>query len=163
MSRTGRVLFAAVLTALLAVPLSEGSALAKTITIWSDQFQIDTGEIGVTPTRQDPDTITGSMHLYAILNIPVGATIRFIRVNYNNPAGSGLDWCAFLRRKAPAALAETLIDFNAPPNLPEGTNSAQSDASNATGPLTVKGDYRYYIQIEPSAGPGSINSVQVVY
>ena len=163
MSRAVRVLFAAVVAVLLAVPTSAVCAKDKTITIWADEFKIDTWDVGGTPSRQDPDTMMGDAHFYAILDIPMGAVIKSIRLNYNNPAGSGFDFCAFLRRKAPAALAETLIDFNAPVGMPEGTGSVQSDASNVTGPLGIRPGYRYYIQIEPSVGPGSINSVQVNY
>ena len=165
MSRVRRVLLAAAATVLVAIPLSVGSALATTITIWPDQFKIDRWEVDTgVPARQDPDTIMGNEHFYAVINVPVGAVIKFIRINYNNPdpVGSPLDFSVYLFRKSAAALAETLIDVSSPP-LVEGRGSVQSNASHVKGPLTVKAGYRYFINVMPSEGPGSFNSIQVVY
>lgn len=155
-------MFRQVLTLFLTVSIgvlwSGGEASAATVTIWPDQFSVDNWEAAGPPTFQNPDQLAGSAHYYYILKIPVGKTVKYVRVNYNSP----YSFCAYLRRKTPANLAETLIDF-APGSFPEGTNSMQSDATHVTGPLKVQGGYRYYIQLEPGIEEGSINSVQVVY
>lgn len=163
MRRTFRKVLVLFLAGSIGVLWNGGEASAATVTIWPDQFEIDQFDVSRPPTNQNPDQLSGNSHYFYALRIPTGSTIKYIRVNYNSPPGTGYTFCAYLRRKTSAALAETLIEMNNPDPPVDGTISLQSDATHVTGPLKVKPGYRYYIQIEPGDEPGSINSVQVVY
>lgn len=144
----------------LGVLWNHGVVSAATLTIWPDQLEIDNFQDTGLVTYQNPDTLNGDAHYYYVLRIPAGNRVKFIRVNYNNPASSGFGFDVYLKRKTPATMAEMLINFSSYP--PDGTGSVQSDGGNVTGPLLIERGYRYYIEYLPGR-EGSINSIQVVY
>lgn len=161
------------MAAVALVAVCAAGAQAKMLTVWPDKFIMsqDAGDPVTEPTIIAPGGLRGHGSYYSVINLPVGATVKKVWVNYTKdvlpdppPEPTPVfSLCVWLRRQLPTASEEDLIDFNLS-NVETivGTHSVANAPADVVGPLAVRSGYRYFLVWEPNYG-GVLNSIQVEY
>ena len=163
--------------ALVAIGSAGVGAATKKLTVWPDQIIMENETRPATepenpaePTTIGAGGLRGHGTYYAVISLPVGATIKRLWLNYTKDEVTDpptyYSICVYLRRKLPTAPFETLIEMsrNDTETGTPGTYSIGNDPADVIpgAVLKVKSGYRYYVSIEPNYG-GVLNSLQVEY